>query len=87
MEVILNGQCCKEAPEEDQKAQIPQAEEDEPTQEQVAAPPGLSVSQEKREGSSESNCLLALSGAAFQSVWRPHSSRSLAGTIGEREAE
>jgi hypothetical protein len=31
MEVILNGQCCKEAPEKDQEAQISQAEEDEPT--------------------------------------------------------
>jgi hypothetical protein len=48
MEVILNGQCCKEAPEEDQKAQIPQAEEDEPTQEQVAALPA-SLSRKKKE--------------------------------------
>jgi hypothetical protein len=48
MEVILNGQCCEEAPEEDQKAQIPQAEEDEPTQEQIAALPA-SLSRKKKE--------------------------------------
>jgi hypothetical protein len=48
MEVILNGQCCKEAPEENQKAQIPKAEEEEPTQEQVAALPA-SLSRKKKE--------------------------------------
>jgi hypothetical protein len=31
MEVMLNGQRCKEASEEDQEAQIPEAEENEPT--------------------------------------------------------